>query len=101
MNYNIWGDIMDSSDIIANHVRDFWNDNYACGVVVFFKQKYVYEKEWDDCYVIASPASSDDDQTVVFDTDFCEGQTDVKDVNIVSLDEIIDFYKKKQGGKTQ
>lgn len=96
MIYNIWGDIMYSDDIIANHVRNFWNNNYTCDVVVFFKQKYDKEKNWDECYVIASPVSSDDYHTVEFDTDFCEGQTAVKDVNIVSLDEIIDFYKKNK-----
>lgn len=86
---------MDSYDIIADKVRSFWKETYPQDVIAFFFQKYDFESEWqwEYCEELASPNSSDDYETVIFETDFCEGQTEVTDVKIVSLEEIIQFYR--------
>lgn len=85
---------VDSYDIIAAKVREYWKATYPQDVIAFFYQKYDFESEmeWEWCRELISPHGSDDYERVIFENDFCEGQTDVKDVRIVSLDEIIDFY---------
>lgn len=83
---------VNSYDIIATKVREYWKATYPQEVIAFFYQKYDFEEEWEMCRELISPHGSDDYERVIFENDFCEGQTDVKDVHIVSLDEIIDFY---------
>lgn len=83
---------MDSYDIIAERVRTFWKATYPQDVIVFFCQKYDFDNEWEECAELVSPHGSDDYEQVIFQNDFCEGQTDVKDIKIVPLDEIISFY---------
>jgi hypothetical protein len=85
---------VNSYDIIAEKVREYWKETYPQDVIAFFYQKYDFESEmeWEWCRELISPHGSDDYERVIFENDFCEGQTDVKDVRIVPLDEIIDFY---------
>ena len=83
---------VNSYDIIAEKVREYWKATYPQDVIAFFYQKYDFEEEWEWYRELVSPHGSDDYERVIFENDFCEGQTDVKDVHIVSLDEIIDFY---------
>lgn len=83
---------MDSYDIVAEMVRCFWKKTYPQTVVAFFRQKYDFESEWEYHEELIYPHGSDDYETVIFHSDFCEGQTDVKDVKIVPLEEILDFY---------
>lgn len=80
---------MNSEDIIAKAVKQFWEDgDIAYDCVVFFEQKYHHEKVWEkiDCIVYAC------DNGMVFDYDFCEGQTDVRSIKIVKLSDVIDFF---------
>lgn len=81
-----------SDDIIANAVREYWQTSIPCDVVVFFSQKYDSEREWERCEEVALCFASDDYSTVQFLSDFCEGQTCVKDVTIVPLPDVISYY---------
>lgn len=84
---------MNSYDSIADIVRAFWKATYPQTVIAFFFQKYDFDSEWEYCEELIYPHGSDDCDSVVFHNDFCEGQTEVKDIRIVSLDEIIQFYR--------
>lgn len=85
---------MNSYDIIANAVREYWERNYPTDVVAFFYQKYEFERddEWEWCEELVFPQGSDNWETVIFQNDFCEGQTCVKDITIVELDKITSYY---------
>ncbi len=84
---------MDSYNTIEEMVRCFWKTTYPQTVIAFFFQKYDFESEWEYCEELIYPHGSDDYDMVVFHNDFCEGQTEVKDIRIVPLDEIILFYR--------
>lgn len=83
----------DSDKIIADAVRKYWNETYPHDVVVFFEQKYEHEFSWDGEWVIATPYSSSNADTVIFNTDFCEGQTEVRGIEIADLDDVIYYYR--------
>lgn len=93
---------MDSYDIIAAKVREYWESTYPQDVIAFFYQKYSFESDsdWEWCEELVYPNGSDDYKTVHFANDFCEGQKDVKDVSIVPLEEIIKFYHEKSNKQT-
>ena len=80
-------------DIIAEAVRDFWKQSIPQPVVVYFCQKYDYEDCWEACAEIINCVASDDYETVEFCNDFCEGQQCVKDIMVVPLTEVINYYK--------
>lgn len=82
-----------SDEIIADAVRKHWNETHPHDVVVFFWQKYEHETSWNETWVIATPHSPSNADIVIFNTDFCEGQTEVKGIAIADLDEVIDFYR--------
>ena len=93
---------MDSYDIVAEAVRKFWKENRPQPVIAFFYQKYDYDNKWEWCEEFIECESRSNYDMVIFQMDFCEGQEDVKDLTIVSLDEVIDFYVKnkiRQDGK--
>lgn len=81
-----------SYDIIGEAVRKFWNHYYPCDVVVFFEQKYEYEDEhyWTKEEVVVE---YDGDSGMSFDWDFCEGQTDVRNIEIDTLASVLQFYR--------
>ena len=85
---------MNSYDIIANAVREYWKENYPTDVIAFFYQKYDFESddEWEWCEELIYPEGSDNWDDVIFHSDFCEGQTCVKDITIVELDKITSYY---------
>lgn len=85
---------MNTYDIVADKVRSFWKETYPQDVVAFFFQKYSFESEWEYCRELIYPHGSDDYDTVIFHSDFCEGQTEIKNIKIVPLDEIIESYDK-------
>lgn len=86
-----------SYDIIGDAVRSFWRKTYPQTVIAFFSQKYEFETEWEHCEELIYPESSYDCDSVVFHCDFCEGQTEVKDIMIVPLEKIIEFYRDNWG----
>lgn len=93
---------MDSYDIVAEAVRKFWRENRPQAVIAFFYQKYDYDNKWEWREELIECESCSNYDMVIFQMDFCEGQEDVKDLTIASLDEVIDFYVKnkiRQDGK--
>lgn len=86
---------MNNYDAVANATREYWRKNDKKQVVAIFDQKYSHEKEWEHLRVFIDYDDRHDD-TVIFDYDFCEGQTDIKNLKIVSLDEILDVYEERE-----
>lgn len=87
----------DSYDIIGDAVHEYWRENYPCDVVAFFWQKYDFEPDtqWQWCEEVITCTSSNIDRAgIEFLDDFCEGQTCVKDVRIVPLSDVTEFYTK-------
>lgn len=81
----------DSYDIVADAVREYWKKTYEQDVVAFFYQKYDFENDnaWEWCEEVIT---HDGSGRLEFLNDFCEGQTCVKEIAIVSLDEVTAFY---------
>lgn len=82
---------MNSYDIVANEVKRYWNeladknlpvDNFY---IVHFYQKYEWSDKWEECTEIIE---CQDGHHVDFMMDFCEGQTQVKDLCIYTLYQI-------------
>lgn len=82
---------MNSYEIVAEEVKKYWNylvDNGAPVDVFYiahFYQKYEKSDKWEECTEIIE---CQDGHNVVFQMDFCEGQTQVKDLCIYSLYQI-------------
>lgn len=90
---------MTSDDIIGNAVRQFWQYVGECECVAFFEQKYDHSENWEKIKCVVSPYETTDGLYVLFDYDFCEGQTDVRSIVIVALTDILDFYEANGGLK--
>ena len=88
---------MDSYDIIEKAVQKYWKETYPQDVIAFFYQKYDYESDdkWEHCNELVMVVSDSDYEDMEFEIDFCEGQTDVKDIHIVSLREVMEFYREQ------
>ena len=84
----------DAYDIVGDVVKDFWrNIGHPCDCIAYFDMKYDWETIWDNNYQeLVTCYGSDDFETVIFENDFCEGQTDVKNIKIVPLDVVTDYY---------
>lgn len=87
---------MNSYEIIADAVRDYWESNYPQDVVVFFQQKYSCEDKWERCAELVECTNCSDYENMIFLNDFCEGQTDVRDVVIVPLNDVTTFYYERR-----
>ena len=85
-----------SYDVIEKQVKAFWQETYPQDVIAFFHQKYSWEKEWEWCEELVESNGSGDFENMTFLNDFCEGQTDVKDIYIVPLKEVTEFYSKNK-----
>ena len=92
--YKVRSNPRTSSDIIEDMVKEFWKQTYPQDVVVFFYQKYEHEKRWWWQEEIVECWSDSDYETVTYRNDFCEGETCIKDVTIVPLSEVTEFYTK-------
>lgn len=88
---------MNSYDIIEKAVQDYWKETYPQDVIAFFYQKYDYQSdsEWEQCNELVMVVDDSDYEDMEFEIDFCEGQTDVKDIHIVSLREVMEFYREQ------
>lgn len=83
----------DSYEIIGDAVREFWKqEGFADNVIVFFNQKYSNEKEWKHCQELVMCNSDTDFENVTFLFDFCEGQTEVSNIHIKTLEDVVNFY---------
>ena len=87
---------MDSYGAIAGAVKEYWKANYPQDVVAFFQQKYSWDNKWERCEELVECHGSDDYENMTFLSDFCEGQTEVKDVVIIPLREVTAFYYKRK-----
>lgn len=87
-------DLLNSEQIIAEAVRKYWQDTFPQDVVVFFYQKYKFEKHWRQMKELVICISDNGDEMEILN-DFCEGETDVKCIKIVPLESVLDFYHKK------
>lgn len=83
---------MNNYDIVAQAVIEYWKNTIPQVVIAFFYQKYDFESEWEWCEELIEPYGANDYETVLFQYDFWEGQTQIKDIKIVPLDEITTFY---------
>lgn len=87
----------DSYSIVADAVREYWKSHhFAEPVIAFFYQKYEYESdtEWEWCEELIENSATDDFETVIFQFDFCEGQTCVKELVVVPFDKVTEYYTK-------
>ena len=87
---------MDSYDVIAGAVKDYWKVNYPQDVVAFFQQKYSWDDKWERCEELVECHGSIDYENMTFLSDFCEGQTEVKNVVIIPLREVMSFYYERK-----
>lgn len=91
---------MNNYDIVAKAVREYWNNSIPQTVIAFFYQKYDFEKEWEWCEELITPNGYTDYETVIFENDFWEGQTQIKNITIIPLDEITSFYAEQHKFKS-
>lgn len=93
----------DTYDKVAECVRDYWKKSYPQDVVVFFQQKYSYEKSWELHEELVECIGICNFRDMEFLNDFCEGQTDFKLEKIVPLSYVLECYRWSdldiQGGK--
>lgn len=87
---------MNSYDIVEQAVKQFWKENYPCDVIAFFYQKYEHEEQWDWQEELVECRASNDYENMIFLNDFCEGQQCVKDLTIVPLIDVTNFYAKEK-----
>lgn len=86
----------DSYEIIGDAVREFWkHECFAEDVIVFFDQKYSDDKQWEHCEELVMCNSPSDFENVTFLSDFCEGQTEVDNIHIKTLEEVTNYYYKE------
>lgn len=81
-----------SEKIIEKAIIEYWRESAPQDVIVFFYQKYAHDSEWDFCQELVMANSSFDYESMTFLNDFCEGQTDVKDIIIVPLKDVTLYY---------
>lgn len=94
--------------IVERLVREFWEKNrFEDDLLISFEQKYSFDTQWDHITAIASPYYGDygdsTTPTVVFNFDFCEGETDIRNFMCLYLDDaaqiIRDVLKHYKGGQ--
>ena len=83
-------------DIIADHVKKYWNETYPRDVIVFFKMKYEHECNYTNYEELVECESFDDYEHMTFLNDFCEGQTDCIVEKVISLYEVAKYYREKE-----
>lgn len=86
----------DTYDLVAEKVREYWKKSYPHDVVVFFEQKYddPYDKEWIKHEELVMSCGDLTDR-MEFLNDFNEGQTLARNIKVVSLYEILSYYREK------
>ena len=82
-------------DYVAHAVRSYWKVHYPQDMVAFFFQKYGHESEWEWREELIQCEGSDDYENLTFVNDFCEGQTDVKCLTVIPLEQVLHFYSNK------
>ncbi len=104
--YKLLNDVLtntkkNSADIIADACREYAKKKFEIDreqtLVAIFDQKYDHEDEWE--HIITPAWIKLKTGQVIFEWDFCEGQTDVKNVKIYTLDFILNFFDDNYKGK--
>lgn len=85
-------------DIIADHVKGYWDKTYPCDVIVFFKMKYDFEQHYTYYEELVECESDTDNDHMTFNNDFCEGQTDCIVEDIIPLYKVAGYYREKELG---
>ena len=87
-----------SDDLVAEAVikyykehEDYWAFSNHKYLVAVFYQKYAHSEKWN--HEIELLVYNCDTDIVSFEDDFCEGQTDVKDIKIYELDDVLEYFK--------
>lgn len=75
----------DLYDIVAKAVCDFCDDTYYSTCIVRFEQSYDCLMWTEETEIVFFENCTD----LVFDTDWCEGQTYIRNLQICHLDEVI------------
>lgn len=78
---------MTSQDILSNYIRDQKLDSGQ--YVAFFNQSYYRAFGFESIKVLFD---IDDDNNILYDWDFCEGQEFCYGIKIIPFDDILDFY---------
>lgn len=84
----------DTYDYVAEAVRDYWSKTHPQDMVAFFEQKYddPYDKEWIKEEEIVMWCGDLTDR-LEFLNDFNEGQTMIRNLEVVPLDDVLQFYR--------
>lgn len=84
----------DTYDLVKEKVLEFYDSTHPQDVVVFFEQRYA-SGVWEKLEVLVefeySYTSEPDRMT--FQWDFCEGQTEARNIVVVPFDEILNYYR--------
>lgn len=79
--------------IVERLVREFWKKhNYEDDLLISFEQKYSFDTSWEKITTIASPYYEDGtggEPVVVFNFDFCEGETELRKFMCLYLDDAV------------
>ena len=81
-----------TDDYVEDAVRKYWEEHYPQEMIAFFYQKYDFEDKWERHTELIECESDRTDDTVIFLNDFCEGQTDIKCLHVVPLEDVMEFY---------
>ena len=85
----------DTYDLVEEKVREYWKQTYPQDMVAFFEQKYddPYDKEWIKHEELVMSCGDLTDR-MEFLNDFNEGQTMIRNLVVVPLDEVLMHYRK-------
>ena len=86
---------LNSYDIVGKAILEYWDEHHQEDMVAFFYQKYEFESDKD--WVFMSEIVLTDGQgNIHFLSDFCEGETCVKNLTIVPLDTVLEWYSESK-----
>ena len=85
---------MNSYDYVSNAVKEYWEKTFPQDVVVFFEQRYTWDNVWSEQNEVVEFTGDYDENSMEFRNDFCEGQDKVRNIHVVSLDVVLDHFRK-------
>ena len=85
-------DDMNVYDFLGDLVSDFWKQTVPDAVICFFYMGYTLG-DMEYYMELATPEAWDNYDKVIFENDFCEGQTCCKLDAIVPLDRVCKYYR--------
>ena len=87
-------------DIVAEVVKKLWSETHKQDVVAFFEQKYNWDNHWYEIECIVRYNEDGDPCVMEFDWDFCEGQTDIRNLYVIPLTDVLKGYRSIFVGET-